>query len=266
MKKNIMTTFLLFAMGIFFFQSISVVQAANGLLYNNPYLLQDPYFEPLDKNYTPEDLVLFSDFGIKTVYNNNPLEKLGKKIMMKPLKKLFSICKKETNMNIYIRSGYRSYGLQQSTYAKYGKTLSAFPGTSEHQIGTAFDIEVRNKVTKTFMNHSSPVYICIKKHAGDFGFIQSYSKGNPYGYDAEPWHWRYIGKGAVNWLKRNNIEHNPWRVFDKEVVLKLQISDKEKQRIIKLKEGLFTWKGLEKKEKIKKIRSIIKKRVQISQR
>jgi zinc D-Ala-D-Ala carboxypeptidase len=266
MKKNIIIS-LIFAMGIFFFENISSVAAANALLYNdNAYLLQDPYFEPLTKDFIPKDLVLFSDFGIKTVYNNNPLEKLGKKIMMKPLQQLFSVCEKETNMNIYIRSGYRSYGLQQSTYAKYGKTLSAFPGTSEHQIGTAFDIEVRNSVSKKFMNHSSPVYICMKKHAGDFGFIQSYSKNNPYGYESEPWHWRYIGKGAVDWLKRSNMSLSPWKVFDKEVVLKLQITDKEKQRIIKLKEGLYAWKGLEKKEKIKTMRSLIKKRIQISQR
>ncbi|MBT4936341.1 M15 family metallopeptidase [Candidatus Peregrinibacteria bacterium] len=254
--------FTLFLCSIFL--PTSNLQAAS-LLYNkDEYILKDPYFSPLNKDYIPYDLRDFKDYGIKTVKDTNPLEQKGRETIMKPLKELISLCEKESNMEVYIRSGYRSYSLQQSTYKKYGKDLSARPGHSEHQLGLAIDIETHRNLSKEFMNKKNPVYLCFKAHGVEYGFVQSYTYGNPYGYESEPWHWRYIGVRAGEWLERNASLESPWKVFESDVVAKLQLSDTERKRILKMKSRLYKSGTKTKKERIERARELIKKRVKVS--
>lgn len=238
-------------------------QAAS-LLYNNPYVLKDPYFEPLEKDYIPEDLVEFKDYDIKLVKDTNPIEQQGREIIMQPLKELIDTCEEATGMDIYIRSGYRSYMLQQSTYKKYGEDLSARPGHSEHQLGLAIDIESRKNLSKEFMTKQNPVYLCFKEYGVKHGFVQSYTYGNPYGYESEPWHWRYIGVKAGEWLERNSLLAMPWKVFESDTVTKLQLSDAERKRILKMKSRLYKVGTKTKKERLERARKIIEKRVKVS--
>lgn len=103
-------------------------------------------------------------------------------------------------------------------------TRSAYPGESEHQLGTAVDlaanIEVRDP-TGAIIKHMGFVlepemdttdeFQWLVENAQDFGFVMSYPKGqvgpkevNPQtGYVYEPWHWRFIGVPAAKWYHAN---------------------------------------------------------------
>ncbi len=97
-------------------------------------------------------------------------------------------------------SGYRSASFQRRIFRRRmaeGKTfeqVAAFvapPGYSQHETGRALDLvpsEARFAHTKT--------YEWLKKHAGEFGFVESIPeppKGSGYWY-WEAWHWYYQGK------------------------------------------------------------------------
>ena len=99
-------------------------------------------------------------------------------------------------------SNFRSYEYQTQLYnnyvASYGQeaadTFSARPGFSEHQTGLAFDL-----TTSTGELITDPVESqWLLDHAAEYGFIVRYQEGKEAitGYQAEPWHLRYIGERA----------------------------------------------------------------------
>lgn len=99
-------------------------------------------------------------------------------------------------------SNFRSYDYQNSLYqnyvSQYGRqqadTFSARPGFSEHQSGLAFDLLSSSGALLT----SQPETDWLKDHAAEYGFIVRYLPGKEAitGYQAEPWHLRYIGAQA----------------------------------------------------------------------
>jgi D-alanyl-D-alanine carboxypeptidase len=101
-------------------------------------------------------------------------------------------------------SGYRSYDTQVATYqenvARGGQAeaevSSAKPGFSEHQLGLAMDLMPCGSGCGTLDDFgSSPEGQWVAANAWQFGFIVRYEQGyTPVtGYEAEPWHLRYIG-------------------------------------------------------------------------
>ncbi|MDO4465707.1 MAG: D-alanyl-D-alanine carboxypeptidase family protein [Bacillota bacterium] len=96
-------------------------------------------------------------------------------------------------------SGYRSYQTQAQLYNNYvnqdGKeaadTYSARPGFSEHQTGLAFDLCNKNYQ----LVESTREVNWISQNAHKYGFIVRFQKGKEHitGYQAEPWHLRYLG-------------------------------------------------------------------------
>lgn len=108
-------------------------------------------------------------------------------------------------INLWIKSGYRSYATQQSTYAywvsQYGQatadTISARPGHSEHQTGLAADI---NSLDQEF--EYTPEGKWLNDNCYKYGFIIRFVKGkeNETGYAFEPWHVRYVGKDLATKL------------------------------------------------------------------
>ena len=115
---------------------------------------------------------------------------------------------KNNNINLYIRSGFRSYNTQVSLYNNYVKrdgkaaadTYSARAGHSEHQTGLAADI---NSLDQSFINTKEGKWLndnCYK-----YGFIIRYPKGKESitGYIYEPWHIRYVGTDISSKLYNN---------------------------------------------------------------
>lgn len=69
----------------------------------------------------------------------------------------------------------------------------AIPGTSEHQLGLALDIEPIDAADE------EAVYGWMAHNAHRFGFILRYpaDKTQITGIDYEPWHFRYVGQEAA---------------------------------------------------------------------
>ncbi len=213
---------------------------------NTDHILYDNFNYRLNNQFEPINLVHFYEYWIKSSDTHNKDETRGRKIIMNDLKNLINKCEKESNMNIYIRSWYRSYYLQSITYQNYGKEYSALPGTSEHQLWLAIDIETRKTRRKYFLDNNNLAYKCFEDHAYKYWFIQSYKKNNPYWYKPEPWHWRYIGKRASYWLKTNNNLDNPWIIFEEKNHKILTKSRKELKRINRIKK----WLKIARKERL----------------
>ena len=107
--------------------------------------------------------------------------------------------------DIGVNNGYRSYGLQQSTYAahvdEHGQAKadagSARPGHSEHQTGLAVDVVACGVAGCGGLDDfgGTPQGKWVAENAWRFGFIVRYEEGQTRstGYLAEPWHLRYIG-------------------------------------------------------------------------
>lgn len=112
---------------------------------------------------------------------------------------------------LFVREGYRTQEEQQKlleekieAYKNEGKSKSeakklaeqwvAIPGTSEHQLGIAVDINA-----DTTKSSSDDVYGWLAENAYKYGFIKRYpsDKTDITGVINEPWHYRYVGKEAA---------------------------------------------------------------------
>ena len=119
---------------------------------------------------------------------------------------------------LFVREGYRTQEEQQQllnekieAYENEGKSKSeakklaeqwvAIPGTSEHQLGIAVDINA-----DTTKSSSDDVYSWLAENAHKYGFVLRFADGtsNITGITQEPWHFRYVGKKAAKIMYENN--------------------------------------------------------------
>lgn len=86
---------------------------------------------------------------------------------------------------------YRNEGKPKSEAKKLAEQWVAVPGTSEHQLGIAVDINA-----DTTKSSSDSVYGWLAQNAHKYGFIKRYpsDKTDITGVINEPWHYRYVGK------------------------------------------------------------------------
>lgn len=148
----------------------------------------------LPDNYRPEKLVT-----VKTEFDTRTFKVTPQTAAA--LKKLMADAKKE-KIKLYPISAYRTFEYQKKLYENskkknglaHAERYSARPGRSQHNLGTAVDF---NDVEVRFGNTIE--YQWLKKNAGKYGFSISYPEGQEdiTGYAYEPWHFRYIGKDAV---------------------------------------------------------------------
>ena len=220
----------------------------------------------LSSEFIPLDLVYFIDHGIKVTRGSNDKETQGREVMMDDLKELIDICEEQTGQEIYIRSGYRSHYLQQTTYAKYGKNYSVKAGKSEHQLGLGIDIETREYKAKVFMNKQNTAYQCFLEEAFKFGFIQTYVKGNPDGIKEEPWHWRYVSPYVAKKMQESDLLKSPWMLWEGDLLKTLLKTEKQKKQEAVLREKIRNQQlkiaeqeFYEKQKRIKKLKFLSEK-------
>lgn len=72
--------------------------------------------------------------------------------------------------------------------------INAVPGYSEHQTGCAMDLTTPGAEAADVSFGHSKAFTWMQQHAASFGFHLSFPPGNKYGYEYEPWHWRYIAR------------------------------------------------------------------------
>lgn len=132
------------------------------------------------------------------------------------LEKMFAAAKKEKKIKLYGVSGYRSYKRQNQIY-RYNvshrghdatDSVSALPGSSEHQTGLTIDISSKSvdlELIPAFAKTREGKWVA--KNAHKFGFIIRYPKGKSKitGYSFEPWHLRYVGKNTASYLYKNKL-------------------------------------------------------------
>lgn len=123
----------------------------------------------------------------------------------------------DNGMVLYLKSGYRSYGTQATTYANYlarnnnvDDGYVAKPGASEHQSGLCCDIlnqdyAGRDRMTQDFKY--TPEAQWMKNHCAEFGFILRFpeDKEDETGIKFEPWHFRYVGQTAAGYITSTGI-------------------------------------------------------------
>ncbi len=67
----------------------------------------------------------------------------------------------------------------------------AAPGFSEHHSACAVDVGSPDAPPLEEDFAHSAAFAWLTRHAAEFGFTLSYPRGNPQGYQFEPWHWCY---------------------------------------------------------------------------
>lgn len=105
---------------------------------------------------------------------------------------------RKAGLSITFASGVRSYAYQQMLYTdclnQYGQAaadmMTERAGHSEHQTGLAIDV---NTADASFAGTAEALW--LEQHAHEYGFIIRYPKGkeNVTGFNAEPWHLRFLG-------------------------------------------------------------------------
>ena len=121
-------------------------------------------------------------------------------------------------VNPFVREGFRTRDYQQSLmderrneYIAQGyneedadamaRDYVAEPGTSEHELGLAVDINAAGDTD------SWTVYNWLAQHAHEYGFILRYPDGKTdiTGIAYEPWHYRYVGTDAAEEIYQKGL-------------------------------------------------------------
>ncbi len=89
---------------------------------------------------------------------------------------------------------YRGEGYSKARAKEHALEWVALPGTSEHQLGIAVDINPDYSVSD-----GEGVYDWLRDNAHKYGFIKRYpeDKTEITGIINEPWHYRYVGEKAA---------------------------------------------------------------------
>lgn len=87
----------------------------------------------------------------------------------------------------------------------YQETMPA--GHSEHQTGLALDILCSGNMEMDASQKEEPGNRWLRKNCSHYGFILRYpeDKSDITGVSFEPWHFRYVGKQAAEYMKKEDI-------------------------------------------------------------
>ncbi len=152
-------------------------------------------------NYIPDD------YEVELTELSNG-EKVDSRIYPE-LQEMFNAARAE-GLGLHVAAGYRTQEKQQElldekivAYENEGNSKSearklaeqwvAIPGTSEHQLGIAVDINA------DAASSGDEVYNWLAENGYKYGFIKRYpsDKTDITGIINEPWHYRYVGKEAA---------------------------------------------------------------------
>lgn len=174
----------------------------------SPFFLIDKK-HTVSSEYVPKNLVPLKKNELFDINKNN--------LSLRPeayeaLKKLAEAALKD-GVKLTVSSTYRSYEYQKNLFDYWvsvdgleeAERESARPGTSQHQLGLVLDFApVDDAFDKT------PAGKWVYENASEYGWSLSFPQGYEHvtGYRWECWHFRYIGKTAVDFQKKwfSNIQ------------------------------------------------------------
>ena len=148
--------------------------------------------------YVPPDMVFISDYGV-------PALDWGAMLRVESAEHLSELVNAADSegSELIVASSYRSFYDQSLAHAFYtslygseADRVSAVPGHSEHQLGTAVDFtnaEAGYQINQGFGDTEAARW--LRENASEYGFVLSYPIGEEEktGYIWEPWHYRYVG-------------------------------------------------------------------------
>lgn len=166
----------------------------------------------LPRDYAPPDLTVVPLDTRNTSYSEVRLRQMVQRPLLDMLDAM-----NQAGLSVWVASGFRSYSDQKLAYDKWltlyperAPEISAVPGHSEHQLGTAVDF------TTPYMDDLYGDFFNIRfaetnegkwlaRQAAYYGFTLSYPQDKTAAteYAWEPWHFRYVGILAQNLLAQN---------------------------------------------------------------
>ena len=188
-----------------------------------PMLINKEPGNSVDEFFKPADLVNIKDIlGTKLAkikYKNT----MGVRTAVEALKAMLEAAKEDgLGKKWQISAGYRTWDQQvnllnskTNSYKKKNKDWSsskarraalrsvAEPGTSEHHLGLAFDVNKQGASSFAGTKHSE----WLNEHCWEYGFIIRYTKEKEKvtGFVAEPWHIRYVGVEHAMYMKEHDL-------------------------------------------------------------
>lgn len=140
-----------------------------------------------------------------------------------PLRELFRAAR-NAGYSLYFCSGFRDYDTQATIYWRnvnnYMYSGYSFeeadaltrlsvnvPGASEHQLGITADVlEYAGQDMLPYIGGSG-LMAWLEKNCTRYGFIIRYPEGKTEitGVDYEPWHLRYVGTAAAEYITQNGL-------------------------------------------------------------
>ena len=124
---------------------------------------------------------------------------------------------RNAGLPVFLSSGYRSYAELELTFQRLManggrneesvKEVMAYPGANEHQTGLCCDITDYYRERKDLSFEETETFKWLQTHCAEYGFVLRYPKykeditGRAY----EPWHFRYVGKDAAEYMRENNL-------------------------------------------------------------
>lgn len=156
---------------------------------------------PLPKEYIPENLQIPN---IKFAEGVSEEEKLVSQNIVQHIEALFKDAEKK-GIVLLGNSAYRSYESQKDIYREliFNSGYVAKAGHSEHQSGLAIDITNE----EGYFLESSKEAKWLAENCYKYGFIIRYPEDKEHitGIKYEPWHIRYVGKRAAEYIKGRNL-------------------------------------------------------------
>lgn len=145
--------------------------------------------EQVDERIYPELQRMFDDMRSQDVY---PVVASG-----------YRSLEKQTAILVKKYQDYREKGYSRKKASKAATEWVAFPGTSEHQLGLAVDINPDHSMT----DDSEEVYEWLENNSYKYGFVKRYAedKKEITGIINEPWHFRYVGIEAAKVMYEKNL-------------------------------------------------------------
>lgn len=131
---------------------------------------------------------------------------------------------RDAGLSPMICSSYRTWERQTSLFEKQvtkqqntglsyedayekAKTVVAYPGTSEHQTGLATDIVAASHQMLDDSQADTAEQQWLMANCWQYGFVLRYpaGKNDITGVIYEPWHYRYVGKEAAQYIMENGL-------------------------------------------------------------
>ena len=171
--------------------------------------------------YEPEQLAYLNqtlaETDIQTAYNGNrcPVDaRIAEPLIA------FGLGCKEAGLTVFLSSGYRSYSDQAANFTRIcqnngitdgkdgaGHYITMPAGCSEHQLALCCDITDRYYQIKDSSIEQTATYQWLNEHCAEYGFVQRFPAGKEdvTGVMYEPWHFRYVGVEAAQYMTENHL-------------------------------------------------------------